>query len=560
MAERTRTGLERLSYEVHHILGLTLPDGQLEQLLALKPPTNQNLNRFFRARRSVQLRKGQSEQLVRALERAQDTTADGPPPTPSRPTLAESDLAALATPSGKALARVLNSIVREVHFDQVNRDLRLPRYGGDYEIRPFPLPSSPVDTLEMKLRLRNAVKTFRGSDEALMARRIQHAFAFFMFGQALPVAALEELFGDGRQESLSEGLRLGLFVNADGQAIRTNGLSLFSRTLRSGEVIHVFADTPPHFDTRAVRQRVYAGADSYELMERVSNLSAISGYCVEMGSGSGVQMIAALTQHPAISRVIGTERDRRARSVALFNAALNGVDQRMAVVADEEGLRKALEGHPVSFAMINPPFIAMPAWIAVDPEDRAALSEIMVMRDTERGVEGDLRSVFPESGWGGAAGLDLTMQFVETLVPLLAAEGQVLIYSQWAGDADGPRALYDHVGSTKGLRVEFEPVRSRHLMVKRASEGAVVEGESQRALSARDAATSVARLIVAALMERARPRQLRLNIRTNGPEHVLLMKFAGRIEDTYHALGFTHFYDGFAVLTRESANSAEQHT
>ena len=193
MAERTRTGLERLSCEVHHILGLTLPDGQLEQLLALKPPTNQNLSRFFRARRSVQLRKGQSEQLVRALERAQDTTADGPHSTPSRPTLAESDLAALATPSGKALARVLNSIVRELHFDQVNRDLRLPRYGGDYEIRPFPLPSSPVDTLEMKLRLRNAVKTFRGSDEALMARRIQHAFAFFMFGQALPVAALEEL-------------------------------------------------------------------------------------------------------------------------------------------------------------------------------------------------------------------------------------------------------------------------------------------------------------------------------------------------------------------------------
>ena len=89
--------------------------------------------------------------------------------------------------------------------------------------------------------------------------------------------------------------------------------------------------------------------------------------------------------------------------------------------------------------------------------------------------------------------------------------------------------------------MEFEPARSRHLAVKRDNEGRVVEGESHRVLSARDAATSVARLIIAALMERTLPRQLRLNIRTNGPEHVLLMKFARRIEDGYHAQGFTHF-------------------
>jgi methylase of polypeptide subunit release factors len=271
-------------------------------------------------------------------------------------------------------------------------------------------------------------------------------------------------------------------------------------------------------------------------------------------------MIAALSQHPAITRAIGTERDRRARSVSLFNAALNGVDQRMTVVADEEGLVQAMEGHPISFAMINPPFIAVPGWIDIDAEDRETLSTLMRTRDTERGVEGDLRSVFPESGWGGAAGLDVTMQFVDALVPLLAPEGLVVIYSQWAGDADGPRALYDYVRSKEGFRVEFEPVRSRQLAMKGADEGRVVEGESQRVLSARDAAISVARLIIAALMERTQPRQHRLNIRTNGPEHVLLMKFARRIEDAYYAQGFTHFHDGFAVLAMEQARSTGQHT
>ncbi len=62
--------------------------------------------------------------------------------------------------------------MREVHFDQVNRDLRLPRDGGDYEIRPFPLPTSPADTGEMRVRLRDAVKVSRGSDDVVLARRI----------------------------------------------------------------------------------------------------------------------------------------------------------------------------------------------------------------------------------------------------------------------------------------------------------------------------------------------------------------------------------------------------
>jgi len=51
----------------------------------------------------------------------------------------------LATHEGHALARAIGQVLGEVHFDQVNRDLRLPCYGGDYAIRPFPLPASPVD-------------------------------------------------------------------------------------------------------------------------------------------------------------------------------------------------------------------------------------------------------------------------------------------------------------------------------------------------------------------------------------------------------------------------------
>ena len=42
--------------------------------------------------------------------------------------------------------------------------------------------------------------------------------------------------------------------------------------LPNGDVIHAFADTPPHFTTRTAHQRVYTGADSYELLGRVSEM------------------------------------------------------------------------------------------------------------------------------------------------------------------------------------------------------------------------------------------------------------------------------------------------
>ena len=161
--------------------------------------------------------------------------------TPSGPSSVDDDLSALATRQGSELAQVLRSIVRDVYFDQVNRDLRLPRYGGDYEIRPFPLPSSPVDIQDIRVRLRDAVKSSRRSNDAVLARRIRQAFAFFMFGEALNRNALKELFGEERRTSLDAGVRLGLFLNAEGQKLRMNGLSLFSRTLPNGDVMHVFA-------------------------------------------------------------------------------------------------------------------------------------------------------------------------------------------------------------------------------------------------------------------------------------------------------------------------------
>ena len=406
----------------------------------------------------------------------------------------------------------------------------------------------------MKIRLRDAVKQSRGTDDAKLARRIRYAFAFFMFGESLNREALDELFGSAGSAIIDKGLEAGLFVPAIGQTLRMNGLSLFSRQLRNGEVIYIFADTPPHFESRTAGPRVYVGADSYELMDRVSADWPLSGYCVEMGSGSGVQVIAAVKQHPGVIKAIGKERDRRAIHVSRFNVALNGVEDKVVIAGENDALMSLLEGQSASFAMANPPFLALPAWTDIDPGDQPALPAGMNTRATDHGFQADLRELFPEAGWGGEDGLQVTKHFVKTLLPVLSARSRVVIYSQFAGDGRGPALLRDHIDALGAFSFAFEPVTPRPLTIMNPEKTKVMEGQTRKILSSSQAAASVAKLIVAALMARQNPTRVRVAVRTGGPEHALTLMFARRIEDSYRSQGITHFHDGFVVLTKTDSN------
>ena len=385
----------------------------------------------------------------------------------------------------------------------------------------------------MKVRLRQAVKASPDGEERQLARRIQYAFMFFMFGEALPRDPLDELFGE-QTKCIDEGLELGLFTTEPGYIVRTNGLSLFSRSLRDGEVIHLFADTPPHFERRmAATPRVYIGADSYELMDRVSALDQPAGRCVEMGSGSGIQLISALKYHPRLTKAVGKERDRRALNVSVFNAALNGVAGRMIVVGPEVDLRTQRNGDTVAFAMANPPFLAVPAQLDVESGDGPL----------------DLRDVFPSAGWGGADGLEVTRRFIDELQPLLSADAPCIIYSQFAGDHDGPVQVRRYAEQA-GFDFRFEPIPPRRVCARDPDTNRVLEGSTQPVLSAEQAAASTARLIVAALLGRRFPQRLQSAIRKGSPEHGLLLSLAATLERSYLRQAITHFHDGFAILTR----------
>jgi predicted RNA methylase len=432
-----------------------------------------------------------------------------------------SDLELLASAEAAAFAAVLRALLQEVHFDQVNHDLRLPEFGGDYLIRPFPLPGSPVDVSNMKARLRHVVKSSENERDRRFAKRIQLAFRFLMFGEAIDRKAFAELFGTAGREWIEVGMNVGLFVLDSPNHLRMNGLSIFSRRLPGGDGLFLLADTPPHFNTRSGPLRVYAGADSYELMLRISAGDPIHGYAVEMGAGSGIQMITALKKHPAIVKAIGVERDRRALHVSSFNAALNQEAGRFMVVSDAEQLREVLGGHDVAFGLSNPPFLAVPG--SVETPDGALI---------------DVEAAFPQAGWGGSDGLQITRQFIDVFRSVRARK--LLIYSQFAGDQHGPSLIQNYVGRTDDFEFAFEPVRSGDGMHKKSVHTA---GES---------AMTVARLLTAVLLEKQKPQRPRLVVHEGGPEHRLMQNLTAQIEASYRRLGVTHFHDGFVHLVRNN--------
>jgi predicted RNA methylase len=322
------------------------------------------------------------------------------------------------------------------------------------------------------------------------------------------------------------GIHVGLFVPDGPNQLRMNGLSICSRRLPGGDGLFVLADTPPHFNTRCGPLRVYAGADSYELMLRVSAGDAIRGYAVEMGAGSGIQMIAALKKHSAIVKAIGVERDRRALHVSLFNASLNDVADRFLVVSDAEQLRELLGDHEAAFGMSNPPFLAVPRSVR-----------------TRDGALVDVEAAFPQAGWGGEDGLELTRRFIDVFRSV--GGSKVMIYSQFAGDERGPSLIQKHVERTGDFEFAFEPVKSGGGIHKKPVHTA---GES---------ALTVARLLTAVLLEKQKPQRLRLVVREGGPEHGLMQNLAAQIEASYRRLGISHFHDGFVHLVRREGTKGK---
>jgi hypothetical protein len=226
--------------------------------------------------------------------------------------------------------------------------------------------------------------------------------------------------------------------------------------------------------------------------------------------------------------------------VSFFNAALNQVADRFAVVSNAEQLHRLLATDEVAFGMSNPPFLAVPGSLQIDEQSRSLLSNVPEIRDTPHGAVIDVKAAFPQAGWGGEDGLDVTKHFIDVLRSVQGPGSKIVIYSQFAGDEHGPSIIQSYVARTGGFECAYEPVESGGGLQRKAIQ------------TATESAGTVARLLTAALFEKQRPERLRIAIREGGPEHALMENLAAQIEASYRRLGISHFHDGFVHLVCRS--------
>jgi len=311
----------------------------------------------------------------------------------------------LGSTEARDLGRRLGDFLDNVKFDGLNARVR-----ADYPFSPSPYLSAS--------KLIDGLAKCGNNPAATLVR---------LFICNLPVerSALEAFYRQGT-EWVDSACACGL-LKSDGDRVCLDGLSLASRRLNNGRVIHFFVDTPAQLLPEPRMQRVYAGIDTY-LLNTALQAYTISGLVAEMGSGSAVQLITLANLNSDMREAFGIEIDARARNVSKFNLALNRCEDRVTVLGGSAALNNCLHGRPLDFAFSNPPFFVAPESV---PSAR-------------RGKAINLALLCETSGYGGPDGLAVTREFVQDLAPLLSTHAGLLFYSQFAcARQDTPLALVE---------------------------------------------------------------------------------------------------------------------
>jgi len=457
------------------------------------------------------------------------------------PLLNESgNLEGLSTDKARDLAQTLRRILEEVEFDRLNRELQRQLFGRDYDRAPYPFHSSPDRAVVDRSIIRRALDSYVQGFGLSMTVRQKRGLELFMFAESLTRQELEVLFGEESRDRIDDFLNAGLLVQTD-ERIRMNGLSILSKGLgreNSGIVIYILADSLYRVGPEQDRlERVYVGADSYDLVSKLQDLDWLSGTGIDMGSGSGIQLIAALKLFSGLEKMVGFEKDRRAINVSKFNAYLNGVGDRVAIVENERELEAAIEpnGNQVDFAISNPPFLPVPESINVDPEDVPALSKAKAIRivDKESSPRISLRDLWPMSGWGGADGLTVLKPMLGVLFPVIRPSGRIIVFGQFGGNAIGPAKIAEFMGGIPGWQYAWEPLKPYAYPID----------NRWNVMPSFSSVESMANWVIWRIIGWC-PELVQL-LHTG-----FMMKYSRRIVGIYQSLGFTRFHIGFVNLRK----------
>lgn len=314
--------------------------------------------------------------------------------------------------------------------------------------------------------------------------------------------------------------------------------------LNKDEVIYVVADTPNYYETAMGIERVYIEEDSYVLLTRLLTLKDVSGTVVELGTGTGIQLIALAKTFPGIKKAIGFEVDKRALNISLFNACLNGVEDRMEILNDKEELRNKLRQTSFSLAISNPPFMAIPEKIRISRKHRKFMPSFVRIERTLTGYKIDLRSLYPKSGWGGSDGLTITREFLNILEEFMGQYSKIFIYSQFAGRLFGSRGARQYrlkieelmQANYKTLNFQFEFIP-----------------DSEYSILSLDHWTGNISKNIKAILEQD-------TVFRNLPEmekNSFLWDLDNKIWTYLRIRRITHFFAGFAIITKDNRFSGK---
>jgi len=117
-------------------------------------------------------------------------------------------------------------------------------------------------------------------------------------------------------------------------------------------------------------------------------------------------------------------------------------------------LNRELADNKVSLAFSNPPFVLAPEYVVIETSESGLLPEGVETQKVAVGHRVDFKQLFAKAGWGGKDGLRITKHFLNVFGSRLAADGQIIIYSQFAGDQNSPTKIYDSLSENQSSHFE----------------------------------------------------------------------------------------------------------
>lgn len=312
----------------------------------------------------------------------------------------------LTTQTAVDFAGQFSSFLDSFGYDEFNYLIR-----GDHRTSPFPLVGIDL--------VRKANEMLSDCNNNPEGRDVPPLMRLLLLGDTIESACPKRVLGD---DLYHMGKSLGIFhETADGSQVSLNGLVLVSKPVSNQRSSYFLADRPGSRYVSAA-ERVYIGPDSYQLMQMLREYRNLNGVVAEAGSGSGIQLISILLKNPGVTLALGLESSQRARNVSIFNAHLNGVSDRYRVYDHPAELVENVPPAKLVLALTNPPFIPCPSIVKGSSCDGPV----------------DIREHFPAATFGGRDGLLTTRRFVNILLPLLAPQGELVVFSQFAMRQDRP--------------------------------------------------------------------------------------------------------------------------